>query len=350
MRPSSQCWDVPMAIKLDWRFTALEYVAQVHMKELLSFSNQAEEQFADAMKSWNEECTGLTEEEEAMMGDYLIDRRDNIESLLDRGYTLGIVGLYAFIERFLNEVVDHLRAGGAHIPQSKKGFYLDQLRDHLHSVGIDMNAAPFNWNELDKFRVVRNCIVHTNGWITDRFAQRLNNLGMKVKVDTPLKLPETFFKDCWNLINETYSLVYRKAWEEFGYEKQYEIWLRPTCSFADKELRAILEEATNAGVAARGSATEALLQDAKRHGLRNEDSCGWVWLELDPALLKQIHQLNIPNVNTSYNTTAVVEDSKLYLRNVADYQRMSASLTGIKAAAKVLEKHGINSTVGSMAD
>jgi hypothetical protein len=350
MKPVSKCWDVPMPIKLDWRFTALQHVARIHMKELQSFSQQAEAQFADAMKSWNDGSTGLTEEEEEMMADYLMERRDNIESLLDRGNTLGILGLYAFFERFLNEVVDHLRVGGAPIPQSKKGFTLYQLRTHLQSVGIDMNAAPFNWNELDKLREIRNCIAHTNGWVTDDFARRLNSLGMNMKVDTQLPLPENFFRDSWSLVNETYSLVFTKAWEEFGHEKQYELWLRPTRSFADTELGAILDEAVNVGIAARENATKALLQDVKRHGLQDEDSCGWVWLELDPAFLKQIHQLKIPNINTSYNTTAIVEDFRLYLNDVSHYQRLSASRRGIEAAAKVLRNYGINSTVGSMAD
>jgi hypothetical protein len=86
----------PLPIKLDWRFTLLDHAGKVRMKEPRDFARQAEDQFEDAMKTWNEESTGLSEEEEAMMGDYLIGRGDNIESLLDRGYTLGILGLYSF--------------------------------------------------------------------------------------------------------------------------------------------------------------------------------------------------------------------------------------------------------------
>ena len=60
--------------------------------------------------------------------------------------------------------------------------------------------------------------------------------------------------------------------------------------------------------------------------------------------------MDIPNISTSYDTTAIVEDFKLHLKAVSDYQRMSASIRGIEAAATVLEKHGINSTMESMAD
>jgi hypothetical protein len=220
MKHSQHTWDVPMPIKLDWRFTLLDNIGKVRMKELRDFARQAEDHFEDAMKTWNEKSTGLSEEEEAMMGDYFIERKDNIESLLDRGYTLGILGLYSFLERFLNEVVDHLRTGGAPIPPSNKGFNLHKLRTHLGSVGIDMSTAPFNWNELDKFREVRNCIAHTNGWITQDLAVRLRRLGMRVEADSELKLPENYFQHSWALVDDTYLLVFKKAWEQFGYGKQ----------------------------------------------------------------------------------------------------------------------------------
>ena len=266
MQGHSHYWDVPMPIKLDWRFGALERVAQVRMKELKTFSRQAETHFADAMEAWNKEATGLTDEEESMMGDYLIERRDNIESMLDRGYTFGVLGLSAFLERFLNEAVDHLRAGGAKIPESQRAFNLHQLRAHLQSVGIDMNAPPFDWTALSRLREVRNCIAHTDGWITDDFAIRLNRLGMDVKADTPLRLPEKFFQRCWTLVDETREHVYNMAWEQFGYKKQHEMWLRPTRSFAELELREILHEAVTAGSAAAEAATTLLLQKAKKKG------------------------------------------------------------------------------------
>jgi hypothetical protein len=115
-------------------------------------------------------------------------------------------------------------------------------------------------------------------------------------------------------------------------------------------LRQIVQEATTAGVAARERTTKRLLKTAKEKGWNQEDICGWVWLTLDPKLLKHIHKLNISNVSTSYNTRAIVDEFKLYLKDVEDYQRMSASVDGIEAAAVVLKKRGINSRVGSMAD
>ncbi len=118
------------------------------------------------------------------------------------------------------------------------------------------------------------------------------------------------------------------------------MWLRPKRTFTTDELRAILQEATDAGVAAREEATKKLLKLAKKRRRRNEGSCGWVWLEIEPKLLKHIHKLNIPNVSTSYKTNTIVEDFNLYLDDVRHSQRMSATLDGMKAAAEVLKKHG----------
>ena len=116
------------------------------------------------------------------------------------------------------------------------------------------------------------------------------------------------------------------------------------------ELRQILQQATDAGIAAREWETKRLLKIANAKGYREEDSCGWVWLTLDPKLLNRIHKLNISNVSTSYNTTAIIEDFQVYLKDVRDSQRMCATSKGMKAAAAVSEKHGINSRIESLAD
>jgi len=72
-----------LTIKLDWRFGLVERRAQVHLNELMAFHRQTKEHFDDAMRAWHAETEGLTEEQESMDADYLIDRRDSIESLMD---------------------------------------------------------------------------------------------------------------------------------------------------------------------------------------------------------------------------------------------------------------------------
>jgi len=173
---------------------------------------------------------------------------------------------------------------------------------------------------------------------------------MRVKEDTPLKLPTNYFEDAWKLVDHTYKAVYKECTEKFGYAKQNEVWLRPTRKFTSDELRAILQEATEAGVAAREETTKRLLKLARKRRGRDEDSCGWVWLTIDPKLLKHIHKLNIPNVSTSYKTKTIVEEFNLYLDDVRRSQRMSATLEGMKAAAAVLKRHGIKSHQETLAD
>src|SRR5207302_1905994 len=105
LKGPSHTWDVLMPIKLDWRFDALHHLARAHIKELWDFYDQAQKHFQTAMKAWEDEGKDLNEEEEAMYADYFIEKRDSIESLLDRGHTLGVAAVYTFLERFLNLVL-----------------------------------------------------------------------------------------------------------------------------------------------------------------------------------------------------------------------------------------------------
>jgi hypothetical protein len=343
--------DRVLPIEVDWRFDILERMGRVRLKELMDFHKQAEKTFQSAMKAWKREVKEFESKYEDADGDHFISQREEIESLLDRGHTFGIVGLYTFLERFLNLVIEHLRAGGAAIPPSQQGLSLHKMRDHLLEFAkINMNRPPFDWKALERLQEIRNCIVHADGWITEDFVSRFAEVGMRVKEDTQLKLPANYFEDAWKLVDHTYKAAYKECTEKFGYAKQNEAWLKPKRKLTSDELRAILQEATEAGVAAREETTKRLLKLAKKRRRRDEDSCGWVWLEIDPKLLMHVHKLNIPNVGSSYKTGMIVEDFKLYLRDVENYQRMSASSDGIDAAAAVLTKHGINSHKHSLTD
>jgi len=341
-----------LPIEVDWRFDILERMGRVRLKELEDFHKQGEKNFKAAMKVWRKEVKEFEAKYEDADGDHLISQRDEIESLLDRGHTFEIVGLYTFLERFLNLVIEHLRNGGANIPLPQQtGFSLHNVRDYLaQEAKIDMNRKPLEWKALERLKEIRNCIVHADGWITDDIAIKLGKVGMKVKAETQLKLPDNYFADALKLVDQTYKAVYNECAEKFGYAMQNRMWLRPKKKFTSDELRAILQEATDAGVAARDATTKELLKRAKKRRRRDEDSCGWVWLTIDPKLLNHIYRLNIPNVKTSYRPGMIVEDFNLYLNDVRDYQRMSATLDGMKAAAAVLEKHGINSHQESRAD
>ena len=86
-------------------------------------------------------------------------------------------------------VIEQLRAGGATVRTKRKGSKLDQLRKEFRQVEIDLEKPPFSWNALNQMRVLRNCIAHTDGWITEAFAEKLKNVGIGAKEDTPLGPP-----------------------------------------------------------------------------------------------------------------------------------------------------------------
>jgi hypothetical protein len=139
-------------------------------------------------------------------------------------------------------------------------------------------------------------------------------------------------------VNDTYQHVYNTCWDQFGVHARFKIWLKPTRAFTSSELATILAEASAVGTAVR--------DDARARG---GGSCGWVWLALDPDLLKHIHKLRLDNVRTNF-TTMLMDDYRLYLEDIYDHNHMSATYKGMAAAAEVLARHGIRSTLESMAD
>jgi hypothetical protein len=72
-------------------------MGRVRLKELMDFHNQGKETFRVAMKAWRKEAKEFSARYEYADDDHLIAQRDEIESLLDRGHTFGIVGLNTFL-------------------------------------------------------------------------------------------------------------------------------------------------------------------------------------------------------------------------------------------------------------
>ena len=113
------------------------------MQSLRDFHVHAKKYSKKAIRAWEQECEGVTDDDSPHAHE-LTEQRNQIEDLLDKGHTLGILGLYAFLERYLNLVIEHLRAGGATIPNSRgRGFNLHQLRGHFHQVGIDIEKELY---------------------------------------------------------------------------------------------------------------------------------------------------------------------------------------------------------------
>ena len=123
---------------------------------------------------------------------------------------MGILGLYAFLENYMNLVIEQLRAGPERRSRNPRGAGspLGELRKHFLKVQIDIQKSPFSWNSLNQMRVLRNCIAHTDGWISEALAERLGAVGIKVRPYTSLGHPETDFERWWRLVSKTCQLIH----------------------------------------------------------------------------------------------------------------------------------------------
>ena len=185
------------------------------MQGLKEFHLHLERYSGEATIAWERACEGVADDD-ALGTHELTEQRHRIEDLLGRGQVLGILGLYAFSENYLNLVLEHPWEGGAEIPVPKRGgFPLGDLLKHFRRVEIDLEKPPFSWNSLNQMREIRNCIAHADGWISEEFAARLDNVGLRVTQDTLLGPPETDFERWWRLVSETCWLIHGKCSNRF---------------------------------------------------------------------------------------------------------------------------------------
>lgn len=122
---------------------------------------------------------------------------------------------------------------------------------------------------------------------------------------------------------------------------------------AGKGLEMALKEAIAAGIKARDSETAELMEEARRKGWSQEDICGWSWIDIDLETFRNIIWLGLSGVRVTCSLRQpgfIAEDTQLYLDHVSDCQRFSASMAGMKAAAEVLQRHGIRAKENGMLD
>ena len=130
-------------VKLDWRFEALGKYSEIQLLGLQEFHAQLKENSKRAMVDWGRAWERLTDED-SRAADELVEERDRIESAMDTWQPLGILGLWAFLENYMDLVIEHLRAGGAKFScpdkakrESKLAFLepcVDLVIEHLRTV------------------------------------------------------------------------------------------------------------------------------------------------------------------------------------------------------------------------
>ena len=114
-------------------------------------------------------------------------------------------------------------------------------------------------------------------------------------------------------------------------------------------LEEILKEAIATGVAAREAKTAALKQEAARESRRDEELCGWSWINIDTHTFEKLQGLSLTGVRVIYDSGAV-SPCKLYLEDVSHYHCLFASLVGLEAAATYIRGHGIKADQEGMPD
>jgi len=114
-------------------------------------------------------------------------------------------------------------------------------------------------------------------------------------------------------------------------------------------LEEILTEAMATGVAAREAKTAELKQQAAREGRRDEELCGWSWINIDTHTFEKLQELSLTGVRVDDDGDAV-SPCKLYLDDVSHYHCLLASLVGLEAAATYIRSHGIKAEQAGMLD
>jgi hypothetical protein len=114
-------------------------------------------------------------------------------------------------------------------------------------------------------------------------------------------------------------------------------------------LEDILKEAIATGVAAREAKTAELTQQAARESRRDEDVCGWSWINIDTHTFEKLQGLSLTGVRVDDDGDAV-RPCKLYLEDVSHYHCLLASLVGLEAAATCIRSHGITADQEGMLD
>ncbi len=124
-------------------------------------------------------------------------------------------------------------------------------------------------------------------------------------------------------------------------------------NYTKDQVEKIFSEAIKAAIPARESKTQELLKKMKEKGRKEEDQCGLSWLNVDEEFCRIVHAMELPGIRTNYNPNTITKffsSPRIYLEQVIDTQRIGASLAGLEAAAKILNKYGIKAEQEGMLD
>jgi hypothetical protein len=184
-------------------------LAQFSLDELRSFCREAKNHFGSRLAGLEARSKSVSPEDEE--SDYLADQVEDVQGLLDLAEYFGAIGAYRIFEIFLRSVVDQLRAKG--FIEGKTERYLNPLKDQFKKIGVRLTQPPFRWQEIKKLQTIRNCIVHSDGWVDSQDVCKLRDYTLRVDDggESPLRLPSSYFLEASQLAAETCELVTEKC-------------------------------------------------------------------------------------------------------------------------------------------
>ena len=184
-------------------------LAEFSIGEIRSFYDEAKDHFGLRLAGLEARSKNVSPEDEE--SDDLAGQMEEVACLLDLNLHFGVVGVYRTFETFLRNVVDQLRTVGFIEGKTKR--YLDALKDQLREVGVDLTQPPFQWQEIDRLRVIRNCLAHGDGWVDSQDVSKLRDYTLPVEEGegSPLRLPSGYFLEASALVASTCKLVIERC-------------------------------------------------------------------------------------------------------------------------------------------
>lgn len=167
-----------MALTRTADISVIELIVKYRTKEVLGsfrrYAREIEGKFeADknkVMQAYEAALARLSQKELSEIEDYYADDYQHIDEFqigLYRKSTL--VALYSFLEHSLNELCGHLfRTNAFAIPVTDlRGEGIVRARDYLKKfISVDFSLLNDEWKHLKEFNKIRNCIVHSDGDIS----------------------------------------------------------------------------------------------------------------------------------------------------------------------------------------
>lgn len=174
-------------------------------------------------KYYDEAINGLSEEEIREVNDYLSDDYYIIEEVnvsLHRKSIL--VSIYSFLENSMNSLCRHSHAIHKYPVKvdDLKGEGIVRAKNYIEKLAsVDFSTLNQEWSHLMALNKIRNCIVHSEGDVTNpKSSSQLaniinNNNGLSLKDNRYIKIEKEFIDSCIDIIENFIENLYQQVFK-----------------------------------------------------------------------------------------------------------------------------------------